>query len=155
MRQQREQRHADERAGAQKSAEQSQRFAPPWTWSLSPSSRGPPPPNTVLLSRYSSTVETSITTTSANGKWIARDLLDAIENLHARDAREIENQRHAEFGEGEDEDDRAARKQARHDERKRDAAEAAEAGAAEVLRCLPSPGPRSRARRRMFRKRMG
>ena len=48
----------------------------------------------------------------------------------------VEDQRHAEFGERPDEDDGAAGEEAGHDERQRDFAEAAQAGAAEVFRGL-------------------
>ena len=64
------------------------------------------------------------------------DFLDAVEDLHRRDAREIEDQRHAQLGKGEDEDDGAAGKKAGHDQRQRDPPEPLEARAAKVFRCL-------------------
>ena len=64
---------------------------------------------------------------------VAGDFLDAVENLHRRDAREIEDQRHAQLGKGEDEDDGAAGKKARHDQRQRDPPKPPEARAAEVF----------------------
>ncbi len=67
------------------------------------------------------------------GEGVAADVLDAAENLHGGDAAEVEHEGHAELGEGPDEDDDAAGKEAGHDERKGDATELAEAGAAEVF----------------------
>ena len=67
---------------------------------------------------------------------VSSDVLDPRKNLDRRHAVEREHERHAKLGERPDEDDRAARKQPRHDERQRDFAEFPEPGAAEVFRRL-------------------
>ena len=56
--------------------------------------------------------------------------------MHTRHPRVVEDQRGAEFGEGPDEDDGAAGKQAGLNERQRDLPNPAQTGAAEILRRL-------------------
>ena len=70
------------------------------------------------------------------GQGVAVEPLDAVEDLHRRDARHVEDERHAEVGEGPDEDQRAAREEARQDERQRHPAEAPPGARPEVLRHL-------------------
>ena len=64
---------------------------------------------------------------------ICPDVLDAIKNLHRGDAGEVEHERHAQLGKRPDENNRPACEDARHDERKGDAAEFAESGATKIL----------------------
>ena len=65
---------------------------------------------------------------------VRTDVLEPVKNLHRGRARVVENQGHAEFGEARDENDGAAGKEARLDERQRHTVETTKPGAAEVLR---------------------
>ena len=80
------------------------------------------------------------------GKRIPADVFNSMKNLDGGHAREIEHQRHAEFGEGPDENNRPAGKNSRHDERERDFAKLPEARASEVFGSLLHRGVHIRQR---------
>ena len=70
------------------------------------------------------------------GNRVSIKSLEPVENLHRCDPRVVENQRHAELGEGPDENDRSAREHPGHRERQSDPEEALPRRAAEVFRGL-------------------